>query len=109
LYVLNRDSANNLTISSPLDAHKSRHVVFALAALDNGFDNPLFAAVELDYTEADEDPTGEAASEAQKQLVYYELDLGLNHVTRKWSEPCDNGAAGAAERSAPGLHTMSSC
>jgi splicing factor 3B subunit 3 len=109
LYVLNRDSANNLTISSPLDAHKSRHVVFALAALDNGFDNPLFAAVELDYTDADEDPTGEAASEAQKQLVYYELDLGLNHVTRKWSEPCDNGAEGSAGGSGPGLHTMSSC
>jgi splicing factor 3B subunit 3 len=92
LYVLNRDSANQLTISSPLEAHKSRHIVFALAALDNGFENPLFAAIELDYTGADEDPTGEAASEAQKMLVYYELDLGLNHVTRKWSQPCDNGA-----------------
>ena len=22
----------------------------------------------------------------------YELDLGLNHVVRKWSEPVDNGA-----------------
>ena len=22
----------------------------------------------------------------------YELDLGLNHVARKWSEPVDNGA-----------------
>jgi splicing factor 3B subunit 3 len=92
LYVLNRDSANQLTISSPLEAHKSRHIVFALAALDNGFENPLFAAVELDYTDADEDATGEGASEAQKLLVFYELDLGLNHVTRKWSEPCDNGA-----------------
>ena len=93
LYVLNRDSGNQLTISSPLEAHKARHIVFALAALDNGFDNPLFAAVELDYTDADEDSTGEGASEAQKHLVYYELDLGLNHVTRKWSAPCDNGAA----------------
>lgn len=92
LYVLNRDSANQLTISSPLEAHKSRHIVFALAALDNGFENPLFAAIELDYTDADEDPSGEGASEAQKHLVIYELDLGLNHVVRKWSEPCDNGA-----------------
>ena len=39
-----------------------------------------------------QDPTGEAASEAQKQLVLYELDLGLNHVIRKSSEPVDNGA-----------------
>lgn len=27
-----------------------------------------------------QDPTGEAASEAQKHLTLYELDLGLNHV-----------------------------
>ena len=25
-------------------------------------------------------------------LTYYELDLGLNHVTRKWAEPCDPGS-----------------
>lgn len=73
VYVLNRDSANKLTISSPLEAHKSRHIVYSLAALDNGFDNPLFAAIELDYSDADLDPTGEAASEAQKHLVFYEL------------------------------------
>ena len=24
--------------------------------------------------------------------MLYELDLGLNHVIRKWSEPVDNGA-----------------
>lgn len=29
---------------------------------------------------AAQDPTGEAASEAQKHLTLYELDLGLNHV-----------------------------
>lgn len=93
VYVLNRDAANKLTISSPLEAHKSRHIVFALTALDNGFENPMFAAIELDYSDADEDPTGEAASQAQKHLVFYELDLGINHVTRRWSDPCDNGAA----------------
>ena len=39
-----------------------------------------------------QDPTGEAAGNAQKQLTLYELDLGLNHVTRKWSQEVDNGA-----------------
>lgn len=39
-----------------------------------------------------QDSTGEAASEAQKHLTLYELDLGLNHVVRKYSEPIDNGA-----------------
>ncbi len=39
-----------------------------------------------------QDPTGEAASVAQKHLSLYELDLGLNHVARTWSDPVDNGA-----------------
>eukprot|EP00898_Chlorokybus_atmophyticus_P002633 jgi/Chlat1/3370/Chrsp23S08824 len=92
VYVLNRDTSARLTISSPLEAHKSHNIVFDISGLDVGFDNPVFAAIELDYSEADQDSTGEAASEAQKHLTYYELDLGLNHVVRKWSEPVDNGA-----------------
>lgn len=92
VYVLNRDSAAHLTISSPLEAHKSQNIVFSVAGLDCGFDNPIFAAIELDYADADQDPTGEAASLAQKHLTFYELDLGLNHVVRKWSDPIDNGA-----------------
>ena len=92
VYVLNRDSAANLTISSPLEAHKSRHLVFSLVGLDCGFDNPVFGAIELDYGDAEQDPTGEAAASIQKHLTYYELDLGLNHVVRKWTDPCDNGA-----------------
>eukprot|EP00884_Botryococcus_braunii_P014212 jgi/Botrbrau1/22792/Bobra.0132s0118.1 len=92
VYVLNRDAATNITISSPLEAHKSHNIVFSLVGLDMGFDNPVFAAIELDYSDADQDATGEAASEAQKHLTLYELDLGLNHVVRKYSEAVDNGA-----------------
>eukprot|EP00891_Asterochloris_glomerata_P004111 jgi/Astpho2/4111/e_gw1.00063.10.1_t len=92
VYILNRDSAANLTISSPLEAHKSHNVVFSMTGIDMGFDNPVFAAIELDYGDVDQDPTGEAAAEAQKNLVLYELDLGLNHVKRKSAEPIDNGA-----------------
>lgn len=43
--------------------------------------------IELDYSEADQDATGEEATNTEKQLVYYQLDLGLNHVTRLWSDP----------------------
>lgn len=92
VYVLNRDTAARLTISSPLEAHKSHNITYSVVGVDCGFDNPVFAAIELDYSEADMDPTGDAASEAQKCLTFYELDLGLNHVSRKWSEPVDNGA-----------------
>ena len=54
VYVLNRDNEANLTISSPLEAHKARHVVFAICGLDCGFENPVFAAIELDYENADQ-------------------------------------------------------
>lgn len=38
------------------------------------------------FQEADNDPTGEAAANTQQTLTFYELDLGLNHVVRKYSE-----------------------
>jgi splicing factor 3B subunit 3 len=86
VYVMNRDASNRLTISSPLEAHRSHAIHFALVGLDVGFENPIFASLELDYAEADADPTGDAVRESVKTVVYYELDLGLNHVTRRWSE-----------------------
>ncbi|XP_074585839.1 spliceosome-associated protein 130 A-like [Curcuma longa] len=92
VYVLNRDAAARLTISSPLEAHKSHTITYSVVGVDCGFDNPIFASIELDYSESDLDPTGQAAADAQKHLTFYELDLGLNHVSRKWSEPVDNGA-----------------
>ena len=92
VYVMNRDSANRLTISSPLEAHKGETVLFSTCGVDVGFDNPIFAMLELEYTEADQDPTGQAAAETEKKLTYYELDLGLNHVVRKWSEPVSRTA-----------------
>ena len=42
--------------------------------------------------EADSDPTGEAAQKTQQMLTYYELDLGLNHVVRKYSEQLEEHA-----------------
>ncbi|KAI5479642.1 splicing factor 3B subunit 3 [Pseudohyphozyma bogoriensis] len=89
VYILNRDAAANLTISSPLEAHKQRAIIHSMVGVDVGFENPLFAALEVDYGESDNDPTGEAFNSAEKMLTYYELDLGLNHVVRKWSEPTD--------------------
>ena len=81
-----------MTISSPLEAHKPQTLVFALVGLDVGYENPVFAALEVDYTECDQDSTGQAYEELEKSLVYYELDLGLNHVVRKWSDPVDRTA-----------------
>ncbi|ORY63421.1 CPSF A subunit region-domain-containing protein [Pseudomassariella vexata] len=93
VYVLNRNSQAELTISSPLEAHKAGTVVLSMVALDVGYANPVFAALEIDYTESDQDPTGDALQEIETQLVYYELDLGLNHVVRKWSDAVDPSAS----------------
>ena len=89
VYVLNRNAQAELTISSPLEAHKPGVLVLSLVALDVGYANPVFAALEIDYTEADQDTSGEAGKQVEAQLVYYELDLGLNHVIRKWSDAVD--------------------
>lgn len=51
VYILNRDSMARLTISSPLEAHKTHLVVFHICGVDVGFDNPVFACLETDYEE----------------------------------------------------------
>ncbi|XP_026279022.1 splicing factor 3B subunit 3 [Frankliniella occidentalis] len=92
VYILNRDAEARLTISSPLEAHKSNTLVYHMVGVDVGFENPMFACLEIDYEEADSDPTGEAANKTQQTLTFYELDLGLNHVVRKYSEPLEEHA-----------------
>lgn len=88
VYVLNRDNSAKLTISSPLEAHKSNTIVWACVGLDVGYENPLFACLEVDY----EDSTAQADGIGEKMLTFYELDLGLNHVVRKWSDTVDSSA-----------------
>lgn len=92
VYVLNRNAQAELTISSPLEAHRPQTLVFAMCSLDVGYENPIFAALEIDYTDSDQDSTGRAYEEIEKQLVFYELDLGLNHVVRKWADTVDRTA-----------------
>ncbi|KAJ6482039.1 mono-functional DNA-alkylating methyl methanesulfonate N-term-domain-containing protein [Mycena vitilis] len=89
VYTLNRDAAANITISSPLEAQSPGTILHHIVGLDVGFENPMFAALEVNYTESDRDCTGNTAKNAQKMLTLYELDLGLNHVVRKSSEPTD--------------------
>lgn len=54
VYVLNRDSEANLTISSPLESHKSHTLCWHICAIDRGYENPYFAAIELDYADIDQ-------------------------------------------------------
>lgn len=85
-YILNRDATSTLSISSPLDCHKSHTMVHFVVALDVGFENPVFFALES-FLQA---PGQDALSEAEQMLlVHYELDLGLNHMVRKYQRPVD--------------------
>ncbi|CAF0767120.1 unnamed protein product [Didymodactylos carnosus] len=92
VYILNRDSQARLTISSPLEAHKANTITFHTVGVDVGFENPIFACLEVDYEEVDNDPTGQALKDVKQTLTFYELDLGLNHVVRKYSEHLDEFA-----------------
>lgn len=94
VYVLNRDANRVSTLASPLEAHKSRCITYATIGLDNGYDNPTFACLEQQYPEHDDNmdehgvattTAGAASAAFSKQVAYYELDLGLNHVSRKWA------------------------
>lgn len=49
VYVLNRDTASRLAISSPLEAHKGHAIIFHTCGVDVGFDNPIFAASAIYY------------------------------------------------------------
>lgn len=93
VYVLNRDAEARVTISSPLEASVTGTLVYHLVALDAGYDNPIFAALEINCGDIDQDSTDRAVEETAKVLTYYELDLGLNHVLRAWQQPVDRAAS----------------
>jgi splicing factor 3B subunit 3 len=73
VYTVNRDASANITISSPLEAHSPGTIIHHIVGLDVGFDNPMFAALEVDYTDSDRDSTGDAARNAKKVVFLPEL------------------------------------
>ena len=72
VYILNRDSAARLTISSPLEAHKNQTLCFCMVGLDVGFENPIFACLEVDYSD---DPNTHADVEKVNLHPFIPLSL----------------------------------
>lgn len=89
VYFLNRNQEQQVTISSPQEVTKAQTLTFAMCAVDTNFQNPVFAALEVDYTDIDQDPTNASYDAREKLLVYYRVDLGLNHVVREWADAVD--------------------
>jgi splicing factor 3B subunit 3 len=92
VYIINRDTENKMTISSPLEAHKSHNICFDTVGMDVGYENPLFACLEVDYGDSDMENAPVNTGDYQKLIVFYEMDLGLNHVVRKNFEKVNNSA-----------------
>ncbi|KAG7924247.1 hypothetical protein KL905_000401 [Ogataea polymorpha] len=82
VYKFTSDHRNRLQVSSPLEANKSKVLTFGICGMDVGFENPQFAALECDYSDFEE----KFDKKMHKTLCYYELDIGLNHVVKKYSE-----------------------
>ena len=70
VYVLHRDGSgaggaaaasstptpngNGVVLASPLEAHRPRTVVFDAVGVDNGYDNPIFVCLEVQYPEMED-------------------------------------------------------
>lgn len=80
VYTFARDNShsNGLVVMSPLEANRNHLLTYTMVAMDSGFENPIFAAIETDYSAQ--------APKIVKLLNYYEFDLGLNHVILSESE-----------------------
>jgi len=92
VYIVNRNAEGGILISSPHEANQWASLCFAVCALDTGWEHPVFATLEVDYNDAENDPTGDMYESREKQLVYYTVDLGLNHVVKSWSDTVDYSA-----------------
>ncbi|KAK3703320.1 pre-mRNA-splicing factor rse1 [Vermiconidia calcicola] len=92
VYIVNRNAEGGILISSPHEANQWASLCFAVCALDTGWEHPVFATLEVDYNDAENDPSGEMYERREKQLVYYTVDLGLNHVVKSWSDTVDYSA-----------------
>ena len=75
VYMLNRDD-QKLTISSPKEAHKSNVLTFDVIALDVDYENPLFACLEVEYGDIDNEDDPVNTGEPLKVLTFYEFDIG---------------------------------
>lgn len=72
-------------LSSPVEASSKLTLTLQLCALDTSYENPVFAAIEVDYSDFndEEDPKVYDPETSPLALNYYEFDQGLNHIVRK--------------------------
>lgn len=89
VYVFQRTPQGVINISSPHEANSWGTLTFDICGIDTGWENPAFAALEVEYTELESDEIGDAYKYREKNLSFYTVDLGLNHVVKSWSDTVD--------------------
>ncbi|CAI4047724.1 hypothetical protein SKDZ_13G0890 [Saccharomyces kudriavzevii ZP591] len=67
------DFARELRISSPLEIIRPHMVTLDMTVCDVNFNNPCFITLEMDNE----------ASQLSVRLIFYVLELGLNHIIKK--------------------------
>lgn len=72
-FVVNETGDGSVMVQSPLEVARPDVLTLDLVSCDVQYDNPCFAAIEIDTLQKKND----------HHLVFYVLDLGLNHVVKK--------------------------
>lgn len=85
IYKVLTDEQGKLMLSSPLEASNKLLLTFNTCALDTDFENPIFAAIEIDYSDFEAGGVKFDEQETPLLLNYYEFDQGLNHIIKRSS------------------------
>nr|POE86616.1 pre-mrna-splicing factor rse1 [Quercus suber] len=98
VYLAQRMPGGDLTISSPKEANQFGSICYSICALHTDWDNPCFAALEVDYAKLDQDRMQghwRETSDQPKQtnmLTYYTVEINLASVVKSWSIPVEASA-----------------
>ena len=86
VYKVQSNDEGKLELSSPLETFSKQTLTLQMCAMDTGFENPMFAAIECDYNASQQDnghvDDDRDIDKPSLLLNYYELDQGLNHVVK---------------------------
>lgn len=92
VFCFNTDNeTKQISISSPIEASTNNTVTFDLISIENGYNNPIFAALETKLDYSDENNTI-YTGKLNKIVTIYEMDIGLNQVVKRFSFETDASA-----------------
>nr|POE72950.1 pre-mrna-splicing factor rse1 [Quercus suber] len=98
VFLAQRMPGGELTISSPKEANQFGSICYGICALHTDWDNPCFAALEVDYAKLDNDRGQDHWDETTgppkqtNMLTYYTVEINLASVVKSWSVPVEASA-----------------